>query len=57
MHAMQSASPQLTAAALTALLATPVELLTVAELASITDALQRVPQGHDPGATIGDLLT
>jgi hypothetical protein len=46
----------LTAAILTNLLATPIENLTVAELKSLIDAINRVGKGGNPGAAIGSLL-
>jgi hypothetical protein len=49
-------SPSLTAALLTALLATPIENLTVAQLREINDALTKIPGGHSPTKTIGQLL-
>ena len=47
--------PHLKAATLTALLATAVENLTLAQLRQIEDALSRV-SGADPNNTIGSLL-
>ena len=49
-------SPNATAAVLTAMLATPVENLTVAQLQMLEDVLRKVPGGHAPGITIGTLL-
>jgi len=49
-------SPNATAAVLTALLATPVENLTVTQLQMLEDAVRKVPGGHAPGSTIGTLL-
>lgn len=49
-------APHLTAAALTRLLATPVELLTVAQLSQLADVVKRVSKGHEPTATLGSLL-
>lgn len=49
-------SPDITAAALTALLATPIENLTVAQLRTLTEALKHIPSGHEPTKTIGALL-
>lgn len=51
-----SPSPQLTAAALTTLLAIAIENLTVAQFKEIGDALSRVPGGEEPTKTIGALL-
>jgi hypothetical protein len=50
-------APHLTATALTALLAKPIEQLTIRELATLADAIARVSRGHEPGITIGQLLT
>jgi hypothetical protein len=52
----QPVAPHLPASALTALLATPIENLTVAQLNQLVDALYRVQGGHDPSKTIGTLL-
>lgn len=52
----QPVAPHLTATALTALLATPLENLTVAQLRQIHDALSRIPGGGDQSKTIGALL-
>ena len=49
-------SPAATAAVLTAVLATPVENLTIAQLQLLEDAVRKIPGGHAPGATIGSLL-
>lgn len=49
-------APHLTAAILTALLATPIETLTVLQLNEICDALDRLPGGQDPQRTLGSLL-
>jgi hypothetical protein len=49
-------SPNATAAVLTAVLATPVENLTVTQLQLLEDAIRKVPGGHAPGMTIGGLL-
>jgi len=49
-------SPHATAAVLTALLATPVENFTVAQLQMLENALCKLPGGHVPGITIGTLL-
>jgi hypothetical protein len=49
-------SPSCTAAVLTALLATPVENLTVGQLQMLEDVVRKVPGGHAPGMTIGTLL-
>lgn len=50
-------APHLTAAQLTAMLALNIETLTVRQLGALVDAISRVPGGHNPGATIGSLLT
>ena len=50
-------APHLTAAVLTALLATPIEALTVAQLQLLTDAVKRVSKGGDPTQLVGALLT
>jgi hypothetical protein len=50
-------APHLTAAILTTLLATPIENLTVGQLALICDSLTRMPDGETPTRTIGSLLT
>lgn len=52
-----SLAPHLTAAMLTTLLATPIELLTVWQLSEICDALKRIPDGETLGKTIGSLLS
>ena len=49
-------SPNATAAVLTALLATPVENLTVKQVQLLEDAIRKVPGGHTPGVTVGSLL-
>jgi len=49
-------APHLSAAVLTALLATPIENLTVAQLDELRDALSRVAKGEAPATTIGTLL-
>jgi hypothetical protein len=51
-----AASPQLTAALLTALLATAPELWTVAQLSQLHTAVATISGGGDPGRTIGSLL-
>jgi hypothetical protein len=50
-------APHLSAAVLTALLATPIELMTVDQIHQIVDALNRVPHGDAPGRVIGNLFT
>jgi hypothetical protein len=52
-----SQSPLLTAAALTALMAIAPQNMTVLQHNTITDALNRVPGGNNPNATISSLLT
>ena len=49
-------SPYLTASTLTALLATPIESLTVAQFNQLKDALTRISGGGNPAAVIGQLL-
>jgi hypothetical protein len=49
-------SPAHTAAALTTILATPIEQLTIAQLRVLTHTLESVPGGHDPTKVVGDLL-
>jgi hypothetical protein len=49
-------SPNATAAVLTALLATPVENLTVAQLQLLENVICKIPGGHAPGITISSLL-
>jgi hypothetical protein len=49
-------APHLSAAALTALLATPIENLTVAQLAELQDAIARIAHGGETSRTIGQLL-
>lgn len=50
-------APHLSAAALTTLLATPIENLTVAQVEQLVDALRRVRGGESPSTTIGLLLS
>jgi len=49
-------APHLPASALTTLLATPIENLTVAQLRQVADAVSRVKGGGSETATIGSLL-
>jgi hypothetical protein len=49
-------APHLSAEALTDLLATPIERLTVQQLEILNDAVSRAPGSHDPSASIGSLL-
>jgi hypothetical protein len=49
-------APHLSAALLTALLATPLESLTVLQINQIYDALKRLTDGKNPLRTIGSLL-
>jgi hypothetical protein len=51
-----SVAPHLPASVLTALLATPVENLTVAQLDQLRDAVNRVAQGAAPSSSVGSLL-
>ena len=53
----KAAAPHLTAAYLTTLMATPIELLTVQQLEDILDATKRTKGGDAPHNTIGALLT
>jgi hypothetical protein len=50
-------APHLTATMLTTILATPIELLTVAQFWAIQDALARVQDGDNPARIVGALLT
>jgi hypothetical protein len=52
----QNVSPAATAAVLTAMLATPIEDLTIAQLRLLEDAVRKIPGGNAPGNTIGGLL-
>ena len=52
----KDASPNATAAVLTALLATPIENLTVSQFHMLADVVRKVPGGHAPGVTISSLL-
>jgi hypothetical protein len=52
----RSLAPQLSAAMLTALMATALENLTIAQLNQIYDALKRVTDGKNPLRTIGSLI-
>lgn len=49
-------APHLSAAVLTALLATPVENLTIAQLEQLRDAVSRVGHGGERSEKIGQLL-
>jgi hypothetical protein len=49
-------APHLTAAALTTLLATPIENLTVGQVHQLVDALKRTATGDDVTRTVGSLL-
>lgn len=49
-------SPNHTAAALTTILAIPIELLTVGQLRILVHTLKSVPGGDDPTKVVGDLL-
>jgi hypothetical protein len=49
-------SPAATAAVLTALLATPIENLTVKQFELLEDTLHKISQGQAPGDTIGSLF-
>lgn len=50
-------SPELTAAVLTSLMATPPELLTIKQLNQILDATKRIAGGGNPAAQLTSLLT
>jgi hypothetical protein len=52
----QAPAPHLTASALTAILAIPVENLTIAQFKQLMDAFERVPKGSAPESVIGTLL-
>lgn len=56
MTVTRDVSPAMTGAALSALLALPIEQLTTKQLNTIRDAISRVPRGGDPGVTVYDLL-
>lgn len=49
-------APHLSATVMTAILATPVENLTVAQVKQLVDALKRIPGGTNPGATLGTIF-
>lgn len=49
-------SPNHTAVQLSALMATPLELMTVGNITSVTNALNRVPKGQDVHQVIGNLF-
>lgn len=49
-------SPNATAAVLTAMLATPIENLTILQFQMLADVLRKVPGGDAPGKSIGSLL-
>jgi hypothetical protein len=49
--------PSHTAAQLTAILAIPVENLTIAQLRLLEEAVRKVSSGHEPKATIGGLFS
>jgi hypothetical protein len=49
-------APHLLATALTSLLAIAPENLTVAQFFQLADALDRVPEGHNPAKTLTQLL-
>jgi hypothetical protein len=52
----KDASPNATAAVLTALLATPIENLTISQFQMLADVLRKMPGGAAPGKTVGSLL-
>lgn len=52
----QQLAPHLSAAKLTAILATAVENLTVAQFRDLKDALHRIAGGEESNNTIGSLL-
>ncbi len=49
-------SPAATAAVLTAILATPIEDLTVAQIQLLAEVLRKVSGGDSPTKTVGSLL-
>jgi hypothetical protein len=49
-------APHLRATVLTAIMATAVENLTVAQVNQLCDALSRIPKGATPASTVGSLL-
>lgn len=49
-------APHLSAAALTTLLETPVENLTIAQLETLVDATRRVSSGQEPTKTLGAIF-
>jgi hypothetical protein len=49
-------APHLTAATLTALLATAPENLTFAQLKQLSDGVKRISGGHAPAATLGTIF-
>jgi hypothetical protein len=52
----QGLAPHLSASRLTAILATPIESLTIAQFKDLKDALHRVAGGEEASNTIGALL-
>jgi hypothetical protein len=48
--------PGYTASQLTAILAIPIESLTIAQFRFLEEALRKVSRGHDPSLVIGTLL-
>jgi hypothetical protein len=52
----RDASPNATATVLTALLATPIENLTISQFQMLADVLRKMSGGAAPGKTIGSLL-
>ena len=48
--------PTYTAAQLTAILAIPIESLTIAQLRILDEAVRKVASGHEPKATVGSLF-
>jgi hypothetical protein len=53
---LKDVSPQYTAAAMTALLATAPENMTVANVRRLHNALSKVPGGNDPTQLVGTLF-
>jgi len=51
-----SPMPSLSASALTTLLATPIESLTIAQFNSLADGLRRIAKGQEPTLTLGAIF-
>lgn len=52
----QDVAPHLTAATVTALLATAIENLTIAQVDQLLDVLNRIPKGDEPDSVVGNSL-